>query len=264
MPRFAANLSFLFQDIDFLDRFEVARSLGFGAVEYLFPYDYASGDIADRLNANGLQQALFNLPPGDWEAGERGLAAMPGREDDFASAVDTAARYASVLGCKQVHAMAGIVPADADINRYRDTYLTNLDYAAKTLGDAGVRVLIEPLNTGDMPGYFLTGSAQARDIIRDIGSDNLRLQYDIYHMQIMEGHLAASLEALIDIIGHIQIAGVPGRNEPDTGEINYPYLFSRLDELGYEGWVGCEYRPVADTQSGLLWAAPYGISAGGE
>ena len=263
MPRFAANLSFLYQELTFLDRFAAARNAGFGAVEYLFPYDFEPSEIAARLDETGLVQALFNLPPGDWDGGERGLAALPGREDDFARAVDQAGTYAQALGCKQVHAMAGLLPDEAERARYQDTYLKNLAYAAETLKSAGIRVLIEPLNSGDMPGYFLNGSAQAKDIIAAVGSDNLALQYDIYHMQIMEGHLAASLESLMDIIAHIQIAGVPGRNEPDTGEINYPYLFSRLDELGYDGWVGCEYRPAGATEAGFGWAASFGISPGG-
>lgn len=261
MPKFAANLSFLFQDLDFLDRFEAAKQAGFQAVEYLFPYDYPASDIAERLETLGLTQALFNLSPGDWDAGERGLAALPGRESEFRESVELAAQYAEALGCAQVHVMAGIVPDGAERERYEACYVENLNHAAEMLGASGIRALIEPLNTTDMPGYLLTGSEQARRIIQAVGSPNLFLQYDIYHMQIMEGHLAESIARDQDIIRHIQIAGVPGRHEPDVGEINYPFIFNYLDEIGYDGWVGCEYRPQASTLEGLAWAAPYGIAA---
>ncbi len=259
MPKFAANLSFLFQDLDFYDRFAAAADCGFGAVEYLFPYDYPPDKLKETLNQHGLQQALFNLPPGDWDAGERGLAALPGREDDFRAAVTLAGDYAEALGCERLHVMAGIVPEGADRAAYEACYIANLRHAADSFKARGIRTLIEPLNHFDMPGYLLNGSEQAREIIAAVGSDNLFLQYDVYHLQIMEGNLAYSFERLLDIIGHVQIAGVPGRFEPVVGEINYPYLFQLFDRLGYDGWVGCEYRPEGDTRAGFGWAAEYGI-----
>jgi hydroxypyruvate isomerase len=243
MPKLAANLSFLFQDLDFLDRFDAASRAGFEAVEYLFPYEFPAPVIAERLARNGLTQALFNLPPGDWQAGDRGLAGLPGREAEFREAVGLAAEYAGALGCGQVHAMAGL-------------------FAAATFAEQNVRLLIEPLNAFDMPGYLISGSAETRAIIEAVGSDNLFLQYDVYHMQIMEGNLAETMAQHRDLIRHVQIAGVPGRREPDVGEINYPFVLSRLDALGYDGWVGCEYRPAGGTLEGLGWAAPYGITAG--
>ena len=264
MPNFAANLSFLFQELDFLDRFEAARRAGFQAVEYLFPYDHAPAEIAARLDDNGLTQALFNLSPGDWEAGERGLAALPGREDDFRRSVDNALRYADALGCRRLHVMAAVVPAGTDARPYEDAYVANLAVAAQALGREGVRALIEPLNQTDMPGYLLSTSGHARRIIETVASGNLFLQYDLYHRQIMEGSLAAGFAQHREIIAHIQIAGVPGRHEPSVGEINYPYLFDMLDQAGYEGWVGCEYRPRGSTLEGLGWLAPYGIGAAGE
>ncbi len=259
MPNFAANLSFLFQEHAFLARFDAAASLGFKAVEYLFPYAHEPADIKARLDANGLTQALFNASPGDWEAGERGLAALPGREDAFRAAIDQAARYAEALGCPKVHVMAGLVPDGADPAPYEETYIKNLQHAADTLGAHGVRALIEPLNNIDMPGYLLSGSAQACRIIDAVGSANLALQFDVYHLQIMEGDLARRMERLFERIGHIQIAGVPGRHEPDVGEINYPYLFETMDRLGYDGWVGCEYRPKDGTEAGIGWARAYGV-----
>lgn len=263
MPRFAANLSFLFQELPFLDRFDAARKAGFEAVEYLFPYDHDPAEVAARLNANGLIQALFNLPPGDWQAGERGLAALPGREADFRASVEDALRYAESLGCERLHVMAGVVPAGEDARPYEETYVANLAFAARALQGAGVRALIEPLNATDMPGYLLSTSGQARRVVETVGSDNLFLQYDLYHRQIMEGNLAAGFAHHHPIIAHIQIAGVPGRHEPSLGEINYPYLFNLIDESGYDGWVGCEYRPLRGTLKGLDWLAAYGIGAPG-
>ncbi len=262
MPKFAANLSFQFQDIDFFERFAAAAECGFQAVEYLFPYDYSADELKGALSANGLAQLLFNLPPGDWDAGERGLAALPGREADFRDAVALAGDYAEALGCKQVHAMAGIVPEGDDPAPYEETYIANLRYAADYFAARGIRSLIEPLNIFDMPNYLLNGSKQARRIIEAVGSDNLYLQYDVYHLQIMEGNLAHSFERDLDIISHVQIAGVPGRSEPSDGEISYPYLFALFDWLGYDGWVGCEYRPEGETRAGLGWASEYGIDAG--
>ena len=264
MPNFAANLSFLFQELDFLDRFVAARRAGFQAVEFQFPYDHAPRDIAARLDDNGLTQALFNLAPGDWKAGERGLSALPGRQDDFRRSVDNALRYAEALGCRRLHVMAAVVPEGADPRPYEESYIQNLAFAADTLGCEGVRALIEPLNTTDMPGYLLSTSGHARRVIETVGSDNLFLQYDFYHRQIMEGSLAVGFAQHRAIIAHIQIAGVPGRHEPGVGEINYPYLFDMLDQAGYDGWIGCEYRPANGTLVGLGWLAPYGIGIAGE
>ena len=259
MPKFAANLSFLFQDIDFFERFGAAAACGFQAVEYLFPYEYPPARLQEALRAHGLTQALFNLPPGDWQAGERGLAALPGREAEFREAVERAGDYAQALDCKRVHVMAGIVPEGVDATPYEESYVSNLRHAAGYLAERGVRALIEPLNSFDMPGYLLNGSKQARRVIEAVGSDNLFLQFDLYHLQIMEGNLAHSFERDFDIIGHVQIAGVPGRFEPANGEINYPYLLDLIDEFGFDGWVGAEYIPQGDTAAGLGWAAPYGI-----
>ena len=259
MPDFAANLSFLFQDIAFLDRFEAARAAGFAAVEYLFPYDVPAAELGGRLRRCGLRQALFNLPPGDWAAGERGIAVLPGREPEFAEGVERAIGYAQALGCRQVHAMAGIPPAGASREAAEGVYASNLRAAATKLKSHGIRLLIEPINSRDMPGYFLDTVEQARRVIDRVGSDNLFLQMDLYHCQIMSGDLAERIKANMPVIRHFQIAGVPGRHEPDVGEINYPYLFDLIDGLGYEGWIGCEYRPRAGTVEGLGWARRYGI-----
>ena len=260
MPKFAANLSFLFQEHDFLDRFEAAQRAGFKAVEFLFPYDLAPPEeIAARLDDNGLTQVLFNLGQGNWEAGERGITALPGRQDDVRRAVDSALRYADALGCRQLHVMAGLVPEGADARAYEDTFVGNLAYVAEALGREGIHALIEPLNTIDNPGYLLSTAGQAQRVIETVGSDNLLLQYDFYHRQIMEGSLAAGFAEHRAIVAHIQVSGVPGRHEPNVGEINYPYLFDMLDAAGYEGWIGCEYRPEGGTLEGLGWAAPYGI-----
>ena len=263
MPKFAANLSFLFQELPFLERFDAARKAGFEAVEYLFPYDHDPAEIAARLDANGLTQALFNLPPGDWQAGERGLAALPGREADFRASVEEALPYAEALGCERLHVMAGVVPTGADARACEETYVANLAFAAGALREAGARALIEPLNATDMPGYLLSTSGHARRVVETVGGDNLFLQYDLYHRQIMEGNLVAGFERHRPIIAHIQIAGVPGRHEPSLGEINYPYLFDVIDESGYDGWIGCEYRPLRGTLEGLGWLAAYGIGAVG-
>jgi 2-dehydrotetronate isomerase len=259
MPQFAANLSMMFQEVPFLERFEAAAAAGFKGVEFLFPYDHPAAAVRDRLRSAGLTQALFNLPPGDWAGGERGLAALPGREADFAAALERALEYAAALECPQIHAMAGMVPAGADRSAYERTYVANLRLAAERAGRAGVRVLIEPLNARDMPGYFLRTVEQARDVIAAVGSDNVFLQFDIYHCQITEGDLAERIRALWSIISHFQIAGVPGRHEPDVGEINHPFLFDLIDGLGYHGWIGCEYRPKAGTVEGLGWAQRYGV-----
>jgi hydroxypyruvate isomerase len=259
MPKFAANLSFIFQEVDFLDRFAAAAECGFKAVEYLGAYDHPPETVAAQLQKHGLAQALFNMPPGDWAAGERGMAALPGREDEFRAGVDKALTYAKATNCRLLHAMAGLWPDGRDRAEAERTYIANLRYAAERLAPEGITVIIEPINNRDIPGYFLNTTTQAMAVIERVGHPNLQLQLDLYHVQIMEGDLAHHIRALAGRYPHIQIAGNPGRNEPDVGEINYPYLFDLLDEIGYSGWIGCEYRPKADTRAGLGWAARYGI-----
>jgi hydroxypyruvate isomerase len=259
MPRFSANLSFLFPDLPFLDRFAAAAKAGFRAVEFAFAYEHDPTEIGGRLTAHGLTQALFNLPPGDPAAGDRGLAALPGRESEFRASVDRALVLARTTGCKRLHVMAGNYPADADRGIADAVYVDNLRYAADAMAGEGIILTIEPLNTSDNPDYFLTTTAQAIAVLDKVGRDNARLQLDLYHCQIMEGDLAKHIERLLPRVGHIQIAGNPGRHEPDRGEINYPFLFDLLDELGYDGWVGCEYRPHAGTLEGLGWARRFGI-----
>jgi hydroxypyruvate isomerase len=239
--------------LPFLDRFQAARKAGFSGVEYLFPYDFAPEDLAARLKQNGLTQVLHNLPAGDWAGGERGIAVLPGREQEFRAGVDRAIRYATALGCTQVNCLAGLAPAGADQAHLREVLVANLAYAAAKLKDDGIRLLVEPINTRDMPGFFLNRTEQALGIIDEVGSDNLFLQYDIYHMQRMEGELAATIERHLARIAHIQLADNPGRNEPGTGEIAWPYLFDHLDRIGYRGWIGCEYKPKTTTDAGLGW-----------
>lgn len=257
MPRFAANLSMMYNEHAFLDRFAAAAADGFRAVEYLFPYEHAATELRARLDANGLTQALFNAPPGDWAAGERGLAALPGREAEFRDAVGRALEYAGVIGNDRVHVMAGLVPAGADRARHRAAYLENVAFAAKAAAAQGITIVIEPINTRDMPGYFLNRQDDAQAICKEIGAANLKVQFDCYHCQIVEGDIAMKLKRDMPGIGHIQIAGVPERHEPDLGELNYPYLFEVIDGLGYDGWIGCEYRPRAGTSEGLGWLKPY-------
>ncbi|MBT5266248.1 MAG: hydroxypyruvate isomerase family protein [Rhodospirillaceae bacterium] len=253
MPNFAANLSMMFQEHDFLDRFAAASAQGFNGAEFLFPYDWEKSEIRARLDDNGITQALFNLPPGDWAAGERGFAALPGREDTFEAALDKALDYAVALDCPRLHVMSGMVPEGVDRTACTDTLISNLSKAAPKAASAGKTLIIEPINTQDMPAYFLNWQKQALDILDAVGQPNVRLQFDLYHCQIMEGNLAVHMREQFDRIEHMQIAGVPGRHEPDVGEINYPYLFALMDELGYEGWVGCEYNPAGETVSGLGW-----------
>tara|TARA_R110002074_G_scaffold38300_1_gene103651 strand:- start:8763 stop:9557 length:795 start_codon:yes stop_codon:yes gene_type:complete len=263
MIRLAANLSMLFTEHDFIDRFPAAAKAGFRGVEYLFPYAYDPDELRNALNANDLTQVLFNLPPGDWEAGDRGLTSLPGREQEFRDSVSRAIRYAEALDCSQLHAMAGLLPAEADVDvrsAHLNTYVNNLRYAAAELAKVGKTLLIEPINGRDMPGFFLQRQAQARDILAQVGADNLRVQFDAYHCQIVEGDLIRNLETQFPNIGHVQIAGVPERQEPDVGELNYPAILARLDALGYQGWVGCEYRPAGDTQAGLGWGTDYGLT----
>lgn len=257
MPRFAANLSMLFNDAPFLERFGRAAAAGFKGVEYLFPYDYAPAELAERLQAHGLSQVLFNLPPGDFAAGERGLAALPGREAEFRESVDRAIEYAQALGCPRLHAMAGLATDETQRPRMRELYLDNLRYAARRLAEYGLTLLIEPINTRSIPGYFINRQAEAHAILAELGEPNLRVQLDFFHAQIMEGDLAATFKRFQAGVGHIQIAGVPDRHEPDSGEVNYPYLFQLLDEAGYDGWIGCEYNPRGLTEDGLGWLAPW-------
>ena len=257
MPRFAANLSMMFPDVPFLDRFERAGRAGFRAAEFLFPYAHAPEEIRDRLQAARLENVLFNLPPGDWDAGERGMAALPGREDEFLASIDLALRYARVLGTRRLHAMAGIVPAGADPAAMRRSYVANLRAAARRVSGDGVTLLVEPINTRDIPGYFLNSQAEAHAVVAEVGEPNLRVQMDLYHCQVVEGDLATRIRRHLSGVGHIQVAGVPERHEPDLGEVNYPYLFALLDDLGYEGWIGCEYRPRGLTEDGLSWVRRY-------
>jgi len=253
MPKFAANLSLMFQEVSFLHRFAAARDAGFDAVEFQFPYAHAAEEIAERLQRARLQPVLHNLPAGNWEAGERGLACDPARVGQFQDSVALALDYAAVLGVRQLHCLAGLRRPGVSPARARATYITNLRFAAAALKEHGLDLLIEPINTFDVPGYFLTGTAQAAAIIAECGADNLFLQYDVYHMQRMEGELANTLRARLPLIRHVQVADSPGRHEPGTGEINYRYLFDLLDQLAYDGWVGCEYLPQGDTLAGLGW-----------
>jgi len=263
MIRLAANLSMLFTEHDFLDRFAAAAEAGFRGVEYLFPYAYSPEDIRAALDRAALEQVLFNLPPGDWEAGERGLASLPGREAEFRDSVTEALRYAQVLACPRVHAMAGLLPLEADEatrTAHHATYIDNLRFAAGEAEKAGRELLIEPINTRDMPGYFLSRQDQAMAVLEEVNAPNLRLQFDLYHCQIMDGDLIRHLERQFDRIGHVQIAGVPQRHEPDVGEVHYPAIFDRLETLGYVGWIGCEYRPLAGTREGLGWGREQGLT----
>ncbi|MCE8041634.1 hydroxypyruvate isomerase [Halomonas daqingensis] len=253
MPKFAANLSMLFTEEDFLDRFKAAAEAGFKGVEYLFPYDYSAVELKARLDEHGLTQVLHNLPAGDWGAGERGIACHPDRVEEFRAGVEKAIDYATVLGCKQVNCLAGIQPQGVSLERARRTLVENLRYAAEKLEAAGILLLAEPINTRDIPGFFLNRTEQALAIFDEVGSPNLKLQYDIYHMQIMEGDLAPTIEKHLARIAHVQLADNPGRHEPGTGEIHYPFLFAYLDRLGYDGWIGCEYKPKTTTREGLGW-----------
>ncbi|MBC7726875.1 MAG: hydroxypyruvate isomerase family protein [Microbacteriaceae bacterium] len=268
MPRFAANLSMLYTEHDFVDRFAAAAADGFDAVEYLFPYAVAPAELAARLQAHGLTQALFNAPPGDFDAGERGLACLPGRVDEFRRGfVEQALPYAVALGCRRVHVMAGVAPAGVDREALADRYQTNLAWAAAQAAPHGVAVQIEPINPRDIPGYFLNRQDSAHALVQAIGATNLQVQFDLYHGQIVEGDLAMKLRHYLPTgrVGHIQIAGVPERHEPDLGELNYPYLLDLIDALGYTGFVGCEYRPKittpGGTAAGLEWLRRYRAGA---
>ncbi len=257
MPRFCANLTLLYNEHDFLDRFEATAKSGFRGVEYLFPYAYPKEQLAERLDKHRLTQVLHNLPAGDWAKGERGIARLPGRGGEFQEGVGRAIDYAKALACTQVNCLAGIVPKDAAPEKLRETFVANLRFAADRLKAAGIKLLIEPCNTRDIPGFYLSRTHQALEIIGEVGSDNVFLQYDIYHMQTMEGDLAPTIERQFKHIAHMQLADTPGRHEPGTGEINYPFLFGFIDRLGYDGWIGCEYRPKTTTIEGLGWVNPY-------
>ncbi|MDB5839617.1 MAG: hyi [Herminiimonas sp.] len=253
MPKFAANLTMQFNEVPFIQRFEAAARAGFKAVEFLFPYEHSAEEIAAQLKQHGLENVLFNMPPGDWAAGERGIACVPGREAEFRAGVAKAISYATACGTPRLHAMAGLPPAQADRQACRATYIENLRYAAAETAKHDIMLLIEPINSRDMPGYFLNTQADAHAIREEVGAPNLKVQMDFYHVQIVEGDIAMKARKYLEHVGHIQIAGVPARNEPDVGEVNYPYLFDVLDELGYDGWVGCEYRPAKGTVEGLSW-----------
>lgn len=261
MPKFAANLTMLFNEVPFLDRFAAAKKAGFGGVEYLFPYDFEKGVLAEQLHQYGLTQVLHNLPAGNWGAGERGIAILPNRVAEFRDGVSRAVEYAKALDCRQVNCLAGIAPEGVDPVKLRAVFVENLRYAADALAKHNIKLLIEPINTRDIPGFFLNGTEQAIQIISEVGSENLFVQYDIYHMQIMEGDLAMTMKKHLDRIAHIQLADNPGRNEPGTGEINYPFLFRTLDEIGYRGWIGCEYKPKTTTLEGLGWYKPHTVDA---
>ena len=253
----AANLTMLFGELDFLDRFEAAAQAGFRGVEFLFPYAYDARELQRRLRDHSLALVLHNLPAGDWAAGERGIGCLPDRVDEFKQGVEQAIAYATALGCTRVNCLAGKLPPGLEADAARETLIANLRYAAPRMKAAGIALLIEPINTRDIPGFFLSGTAQAIEIIDAVGSDNLSLQYDIYHMQIMEGDVAPAIERLLPRITHMQLADVPGRHEPGTGTIDFPALLSAIDRLGYTGWIGCEYVPKAGTVAGLGWTAPY-------
>ena len=257
MPRFAANLTMMYNEHAFLDRFGAAAQDGFKAVEFLFPYDFPAADLKARLDEHQLTQALFNAPPGDWAKGERGIASLPGREDEFRRSVETGLSYARVLANKKLHVMAGLIAPDQSREHHREVYLKNLAYAANAAQAEGITIVIEPINTRDIPGFFLNRQDDAQTICAEVGARNLQVQFDCYHCQIVEGDLAVKLKRDMPRIGHIQIAGVSERHESDIGELNYPYLFDLIDALGHEGWIGCEYRPRAGTSAGLGWVKPY-------
>ena len=258
MPRFAANVSTMFDDLPVAERFAAARALGFQAVEYLFPYGESPEEIQRRLRDTGIRMILLNTPLGDAGSGERGLAAVPGRQDDFRAHFEQALYYARTLDVPMIHVMAGVVP-DAHRDDAESVFVDNVADAADLAATHGIRILLEPLNHEDTPGYFLTLTAQTRRLIQAIDRDNVGLQYDFYHRQIMEGNLARGLADNLDLIAHVQFSSVPGRHEPQFGEINMPYLFEVCDRLGYDGWIGCEYRPMTTAAAGIGWGGPYGL-----
>ncbi len=253
MPKFAANLTLMFTEVPFPERFARARKAGFRAVEFQFPYDHDPNDVARWQDESGLETVLFNMPPGDWKAGERGIASIPGREAEFRESVDHAIVYALALKAPRIHTLAGCPPAAADKQKCRDVYVANLRYAARKLQDHNRTLMIEPVNTRDIPGFFLNRQDDAHDIREEVGEPNLKVQMDFYHAQIVEGDLSMTFKKYLPHIGHIQIASVPERQEPDLGEVNYAHIFDLIDASGYDGWIGCEYRPKAGTENGLGW-----------
>jgi len=257
MLRFSANLTMLFNEVDFLARFEKAAGAGFKWIEYLFPYEWGKDQLVDKLGENGLIQVLYNLPVGDWNAGERGIACIPGRETEFQEGVGKAIDYAKALGCFQINCLVGLTPRNVPVEKVRATLINNLRFAAKALDNEGIRLLIEPLNDRDMPGFYLVHTADALQIMKEVGHRNLWLQYDVYHMQIMEGNLTKTILDNLSTISHIQIADNPGRHEPGTGEINFANLFKAIETAGYDRWVGCEYKPAGRTEDGLQWLSLY-------
>ena len=257
MPRFAANLTMLFNEVAFLDRFALAATAGFEAVEFLFPYGYAAQDIRQRLDAHGLRLVLHNLPPGDWDAGERGIACHPDRVEEFRTGVAQGIAYAKTLGVGQLNCLAGKAPAGISDDVLRRTLVANLRFAARAFKDADLRLLVEPINSFDIPGFYVNRTAHALSLLDAVGADNVYLQYDIYHAQRMEGELAATITQHLPRIGHMQLADNPGRHEPGTGEINFSFLFEHLDRMGYSGWIGCEYKPKTTTPAGLDWVKPF-------
>ena len=264
MPKFAANLTTLFTEIEFPERFAAAAEAGFKAVECLFPYTSSTGQLADLLGGTGLEMVLINMPAGDWAQGERGLTCLPGRGGEYRDGIARAIEYAQALGCRNIHSVAGLAPDDGpERAAYEDTYRENLAWAADQLAPLGLNLMLEPINgKRDVPGMFLQTTGQARGIMAELGRANLRLQFDVYHVQIMEGDLVRRFADCLPDIGHVQIANPPDRREPDEGEINYPYLFDAIDKAGYDGWIGCEYNPRAGTRAGLGWGAAYGLKAG--
>ena len=253
MPKFAANLSMMFNEVPFLDRFKAASQAGFDAVEFLFPYEHPAEVIAKTANDAGVQIVLFNMPAGNWAAGERGLTGLPGREQEFRDGVEMAIEYAERLGVTQIHAMAGVAPGGADRSACRETLISNLKYAAQKLAEKNRTVLLEAINSRDIPGFIVATQKESYEVLQAVNAPNLKMQMDLYHMQVTEGDLAMSLKKYAASCGHIQIAGCPERNEPDTGEVRYEYLFRLLDQIGYDGWIGCEYRPAGQTTDGLSW-----------
>lgn len=257
MPKFNANLTMLFNEVEFLDRFEKAANNGFSAVEYLFPYDWPVDQLVEVLGNNGLKQVLHNLPAGDWAGGERGIACIPGREQEFQDGVGRAVEYAKALTCPRLNCLVGLTPENESDEAIQKTLINNLRFAADALEKEQIKLLVEPLNDKNFPGFHLVGSLQTIDLLDQIGHANIQLQYDIYHMQRMEGELINSITTLVDRIGHIQLADNPGRHEPGSGEINFENVFKAIDESGYSGWIGCEYIPAGDTEAGLGWLKKY-------
>ena len=257
MAKFAANLTMLFTEVPFLERFEKAHQAGFKAVEYLFPYAFEAEELAAKMQRFGFEQALFNMPPGDWDAGERGFAAIPGREEEFKASVDTALMYAKALNCKKVHAMSSLHDANFTRQQHVETFISNIRFAADKFAENNIELMIEPLNSRDVPYYFVAHQRDAVELIKLVDRPNVKLQLDLYHAQIMDGDLSTLIREVAAYTGHIQIASVPERHEPSEGELNYPHLFSVLDDSGYQGWIGCEYNPRGTTEEGLGWVKSY-------